>query len=461
MQSKMHSGRAVEALLLILAVLVAFLGFVIVAVAGQVRQEQLPWTALPGALLPPIVFAFAFFALHFLLRLRRVEVDQIVLPATALLVALGLVMIFRLRGAEGVWQQILRGLLPGCLATGLLIVRPDWIERLRRWAVPISLVGIALPAATALFGVVDETGARLALKLGPLPPIQTSEFIKVALIVFLAWYVEREGRAAEGRAAPWLGWLRLPGVRYLIPGVLFVAMASLALVQMSDYGAVLILGLIFVAMLYAGFETRIFAAISLLGLVLALLAGLVLASSWEVPTIIRYRFIAFRDPWSQAMIMQAGQPTGITVSQGPGYQIQQSIYAAIAGGLTGRGLGFGTPMYVPLAHSDFIFAAILEELGAVTGFAVLFLFAVLLLRILRVAVLLPGGQVFERLLLTGIAVHLFTQVFVMAGGALNLLPMTGVTIPFLSQGGVALFVNLAEVGIVLTLAYSRLEIRQA
>jgi cell division protein FtsW (lipid II flippase) len=460
MKRGMRFSRTVEALLLILVTLIAFLGFIITAVAGQVQQEQPAWTALPGALLPPLAFALAFFALHILLRLRGMEVDQIVLPAVALLVALGLVMIWRLRGAEGAWQQIVRGLLPGCVAAGVLILRPDWIERLRRWAVPISLAGMALPFATALFGVVDETGARLALKLGPLPPIQTSEFIKVALIVFLAWYVEREGRAAEGRAAPWLGWLRLPGIRYLIPGALFVTMSALALVQMSDYGAVLILGLIFVAMLYAGFETRVFAAISLLGLAMALLVGLVLAFSWELPTIIRYRFAAFNDPWSQEMVMLDGEPTGVTVSEGPGYQIQQSIYAAIAGGLTGRGLGMGTPTYVPLAHSDFIFAAILEELGAVTGFAVLFLFAVLLLRILRVAVLLPGGQVFERLLLTGIAVHLFTQVFVMAGGALNLLPMTGVTIPFLSLGGIALLVNLAEVGMVLALA-RRLELRQA
>jgi cell division protein FtsW (lipid II flippase) len=457
-RGKRRSGRAVETLLLVIAALVAILGFVLAAAALQVRQGGSPWEILPGALLPPLVFSFSFFALHFLLRLRRMEVDQVILPVTALLVAIGLVMVWRLRGAEGAWQQISRGLLPGCLAAGFLIARPGWVERLRRWAVPASLVGLALPVGTAFFGVVDETGARLSLKLGPLPPIQTSELIKVALVVFLAWYVEREGRAAEGRATPWMGWLRLPGVRYLVPGALFVAMASLALVEMSDYGAVMILAFIFVGMLYAGFETRIFVAISLLGLVLALLAGFVLAFTWEVPTVIQYRFMAFRDPWSEAMIVLNGQPTGITISQGPGYQIQQAIYAAIAGGITGRGLGFGSPAYVPLAHSDFIFAAILEELGAVTGFAVLLLFAVLLYRILRVAVLLPSGQVFERLLLTGIAVHLFTQVFVMAGGALNLLPMTGVTVPFLSQGGVALFVNLVEVGAVLTLAH-RLEFR--
>jgi cell division protein FtsW (lipid II flippase) len=147
-----------------------------------------------------------------------------------------------------------------------------------------------------------------------------------------------------------------------------------------------------------------------------------------------------------------GQSTGITISEGPGYQIQQAIYAVVSGGITGRGLGFGSPDYVPLAHSDFILAAIIEEFGAIIGVAVLFLFAVLLLRIFRTVSLLPPGQIFERLLLVGIGAHLFTQVFVMASGTLNLLPVTGITVPFLSQGGVALLINLTEVGIVLAIA---------
>jgi cell division protein FtsW (lipid II flippase) len=151
------------------------------------------------------------------------------------------------------------------------------------------------------------------------------------------------------------------------------------------------------------------------------------------------------------VITIGGVSTGITISEGPGYQLQQAIYAIISGGVTGKGLGFGTPYYVPLAHSDFILAAILEELGAIVGVPILFLFAVLLLRTFRISFLLPQGQIFERLLLVGIGVHLFIQVFVMAGGTLNVLPVTGVTIPFLSQGGVALLVNLTEIGIVLAI----------
>jgi cell division protein FtsW (lipid II flippase) len=241
-------------------------------------------------------------------------------------------------------------------------------------------------------------------------------------------------------------------VRYFIPGGLFVAMGTLALVQMSDFGAVLILGAIFIGMLYAGFETRIFATIALIGLGLALVAALVILFAWEVPTVIRFRFLAFLDPWSEAMLTINGEPVGVTVAQGPGYQIQQAIYALIAGGLTGTGLGFGSPEYIPLAHSDFIFAAILEEMGVVIGIAVLVVFVVILLRILRIAAILPKEQTFERLLLTGIGIHLFAQLFIMVGGTINLIPVTGVTIPFLSLGGMAMLINVAEIGIALALA---------
>lgn len=451
-----HRHRNAEALLLVPVIVIAVLGFVMVAAALQLRRQEEPLSAFPEALVPPILFGLAFIFVHFLIRLRRNSVEQIILPIVGLLLAIGLIMIYRLGGPQAVWQQLLRGFLPGILLLSWLIVRPNLIERLRRWAIPISLFGLALPIATALFGVVDETGARLALKIGPLPAIQTSEIIKVALLIFLAWYIDRQGRMVEGRARPVFGWLRLPAVRYFIPGALFVATGTLALVQMSDFGAVLILGGLFIAMLYAGFDARIFATVAAAGIGLGLIVGLVLAFTWDLPAVIQYRFLAYRDPWSEAMILANGQPTGVSISQGPGYQIQQAIYATIAGGITGQGLGFGSPEYIPLAHSDFIFAAILEELGAVIGIAVLMLFAVLILRILRTAALLPAGQIFERLLLVGIAVHIFMQVFVMVSGTLNLLPMTGVTIPFLSQGGVALMVNLAEIGVVIALA-QRLE----
>jgi cell division protein FtsW (lipid II flippase) len=221
---------------------------------------------------------------------------------------------------------------------------------------------------------------------------------------------------------------------------------------MSDFGAILVLGFLFVTMLYVGFERRIFFTIVTIGLGLSLIVGGTLAIFWQVPAVIQQRFIGFVNPWSDEPLLINGQPTGITIAQGPGYQIQQAIYAIVDGGITGTGISLGTPENVPLAHSDFVFAAIAEELGAMGALAVLTCFAILLLRILRVVVMLPARQVFERLLLVGIGAHLLIQVFVMVGGTVNLLPVTGVTVPFLSQGGMALTVNLIEIGLVLTLA---------
>jgi cell division protein FtsW (lipid II flippase) len=366
-------------------------------------------------------------------------------------------MLWRLRPSWAVWQQLSRGYIPGIIAIALLVAFPGLVERVRRdWPVLVSLTGLALLLTTAFVGVTDEAGARLALKAGPLPAIQTSEVIKLCLIVFLAWYLESEGEAAEGRARS-LGWLRLPAIRYLAPGTLFVALATLALVKMSDFGAILILCFLFLTMLYAGLDAHIFVTVVTIGLALSLFAGFILVVFWRVPPVIQHRFVAFVDPWSDAPLLVNGQPTGITIAQGPGYQIQQAIYAIVDGGIAGTGLGLGTPENVPLAHSDFAFAAIAEEFGASGALAVLTCFAILLLRILRVAVMLPAGQVFERLLLVGIAGHLLAQVFVMVGGTVNLLPVTGVTVPFLSQGGMALSINLTEVGLALTLS-QRLEV---
>jgi cell division protein FtsW (lipid II flippase) len=449
-------ARTTEAVLLIFVFLAGMLGFGLLAIGLQVAQGQNPLAGLPAAAWPPLVIGATAFGLHALLRRRQTNAEQLILPVVALLLTIGLLLIWRLRGPAGAWQQISRGLLPGAALVAAFILKPDLLERTRRWALPIIALGVLLPILTALFGEVDETGARLALKLGPLPAVQPGEIIKLTLIIFLAWYIDRQGRRVEGRARPFLGWLRLPGLHNFLPGVLVVSLATLALVQMSDFGAVLVLGVIFIGMVFAGFETRIFLTVSIIGVCLAVLAGLVLSLVWQVPNVIRLRFLAYQDPWSKEMIVLDGQPTGMTVSEGPGYQIQQSINAIVAGGLSGTGLGFGKPEYVPLAHSDFIFAAIVEELGAVTGLAVLFLFILLMLRITRVALLLPAGQVYERLLLIGICIHFFTQVFIMVGGTLNLLPLTGITIPFLSLGGMALIVNLVEIGMLFS-AVQRLE----
>ena len=224
------AARKTEALLLLAIFGAAGLGFLLTSLDLAVRYGQPLWAAALPALIPPVLLAILFGGLHLVLRSRRAQMEQLLLPVVALLSAIGLVMIWRLRGDSGVYQQLLRGFLPGAAVIGLFILRPQWVERIRRWTLPISALGLALALATAFFGVVDETGARLALKLGPLPAIQTSEILKLALIIFLAQYIASEAEKAQARGSPVLGWLRLPAARYVAPGLLFVAMATLALV---------------------------------------------------------------------------------------------------------------------------------------------------------------------------------------------------------------------------------------
>lgn len=459
MRARFLAPRPTEAQLLRIVTLFTLLAFPFTATALALRLEDPVFATIWPSLVPALVITASLWAMHLILRWRRMQLEQLLLPAIGLLGAIGIVLIWRLRGPEGAWQQITRGWLPGFVVIAALVIYPRLLELLRRSWVPVaSAIGLILLLATAFVGAPDEAGARLALRLGPLPPIQTSEVVKLALIIFLAWYIERVGEEAEGRARPIAGWLRLPDLRYFVPGLLFVALATIALVRMADFGAILILGALFVGMLYAGFQARIFLTIGAIGLLLTVLMTLVLVFVWEPPDVLRHRFIAFQDPWSDAPLIVNGQPSDITVAEGPGYQIQQALFAIGAGGLSGTGLGLGTPYFVPLAHSDFIFAAVVEELGGLVTLALLALYGVLLLRLLRAAVLLPEGQKFERLLLVGIAIHLFTQVFVMVGGTFNLLPLTGITVPMLSQGGIALVVNLAEIGIALALV-QRLEPR--
>src|ERR1700687_560927 len=150
------TARRTEALLMLAIFAAAGLGFQLTSLDAAVRYGQPLWAAAIPALIPPVLLALLFGGLHLLLRGRRVQMEQLLLPVMALLSTIGLVMVWRLRGDSGVYQLLLRGLVPGAAVIGVFILRPQWVERLRRWAWPVSLLGLGLALATAFFGVVDE-----------------------------------------------------------------------------------------------------------------------------------------------------------------------------------------------------------------------------------------------------------------------------------------------------------------
>lgn len=469
------SWRKTEVLLILVSMLVAFLGLALVQLARQLQLPAQEFTFLWWPVLSPVLMlGGCLLIVSIFLGRSGVHDTQLLLGTVGILLALGFIMINRLlpddayndiqfgqivtcqmvnEACSFLWQQLSRGLLPGVIVMLVLLLRTNVIESIRKGYRPlvIGILGIVLLFATAFFGPHEENGAILSLKIGPLPAIQTSEIIKLCLVIFMAWFIENTGEEAMGRTKV-IGWLQLPQVRYVLPGALFVLFSTVALMLMSDWGAILILGGIFVGLLYAGTEPQVFRSMMLVAAAATLTVGFVIFSFWELPIVFQARWLAFQDPWSTEIF------NGETIAAGSGYQVQHALYATIAGGLTGSGLGFGLPGFVPVSYSDYILAALAEEMGLIVLIPIVALFALITWRILRIALQLTEGELFERMLLIGIALHLFMQVTVMAGGTFKAIPATGVTVPFLSLGGVALLVNLIEIGIVLALVKRREEV---
>lgn len=290
----------------------------------------------------------------------------------------------------------------------------------RRLCVPLLAVTLVLlvlvlhPSAG-----VAAYGSSRWLNLGPVT-IQPSELAKLALVAFTAAVLTRKwGRLDQ------LGHLALP----LLPVLLLVA--ALVMLQPDLGTTVIIAGTVFVMLFVAGVRLRYLLASGAVGLA----AGAALIFSAEYR---RVRFLAFLDPWADAT--------------NTGYQLVQSLIALGSGGWFGVGLGASRQkwLYVPNAHTDFIFSILGEELGLVGELVVLAAFGALVLAGIRVAARAP--DVFGRLLAGGIVGWFGLQTLVNLGAVTGLLPITGVPLPFLSYGGSALVVSLAAVGILWSIA---------
>ncbi len=310
--------------------------------------------------------------------------------------------------------------LGGAVLAGFLR-RPAWLFRYKySWAV----LGALLVLATFLFGV-ERNGARLWIVVGPLS-MQPSELLKVALAVFLAAYLaQRRELATAGRR---LGPLLLPPLAYLVPLGVMVGLTVGSVVVQRDLGAALLLFGVFLTVLY-GASGRLEYVLG----GLALFAG---AAAWAAGRFphVAGRVAAWRDPWAHAT---AG-----------GYQLVQGFYALASGGLLGRGVGGGIPYLIPEPHTDLIPAALGEEWGAVGLLALLLLYGLLAVRGLAPA--LRPGRAERRLLALGLTVTLLLQAILLLGGVLDLFPLTGIPLPFVSYGGSSLGVS---VGVVTLLAW--------
>jgi cell division protein FtsW (lipid II flippase) len=399
-------------------------------VTGSLRPELAAFGAWTAAL-----WAVA----HIVIRRFAPYADPLLLPAVALLVGLGLSVIHRLDLAgEQVDAQVSRDDAPvqliwatlGVLVfVAVLVVIRDH-RLLARFAYTLALVGLLLLALPALLpsSISEVNGAKIWIRLAGFS-IQPGEFAKICLIIFFAAYLV-DKRDVLALASRRVAGLELPRGRDLGPVLVAWLLSILVLVFERDLGSSLLLFGIFVVMLYVATER---ASWLLIGLGLFAAGAFV---AYEIFGHVQQRVDTWLDPFAY--------------KDSTGYQLVQSLFGLGTGGLFGAGLGGGRPDQVPVAKSDFIAAAIGEELGLFGLVAVIILYLILVERGLRTSLIVRDA--FGKLLAAGLAFAVAWQVFVVLGGVTGLLPLTGLTTPFLAYGGSSLVANFGLVALLIRIS---------
>src|SRR5919197_2140395 len=406
-----RSNRGTHLALTILAVALSVGAYVLVTLGTTGRTP-----ADVGAFVS--VIGVAYLIGHLLVVRAAPGADPALFPTAAVLAGTGYAMIYRLD--PGLAAEQLGWLVLGLIlfAVTLIVIRDH--RSLDAYTYTIGLAGIIfllLPIAPGIGRTIN--GARLWVQFGPVT-FQPSEIGKVLIIVFLASYLsgKKELLAVATRR---IGPLRLPEPRYLGP-LLLAWLVSLAVLFMEkDLGSSLLFFGVFVIMLWTATARGSY-----------LVLGLML---FAIGAVIGY--LAFAHVQDRVIIwLHALEPNYVHAK---GYQLAQGEFAMATGGIAGTGLGRGHPQFIPFAATDFIFAAIGEELGLFGITAILRLYVTLAGRGFRVA--LSRGDAFGKLLATGAAGSLAFQTFIIAGGVTRIIPLTGITLPFVSYGGSSLVGN--------------------
>jgi cell division protein FtsW (lipid II flippase) len=364
---------------------------------------------------------------HVAVRKLAGGADATLLPLAVLLHGVGFVMITRLddelAGLQSLWSLVA---IAAFVATLLFVQRATDLARYK-WT--LFFVGVGMLLLPMLPGIgVNVNGARIWVSLGPIN-FQPGEFAKLALAVFFAAYLaERRELIA---ASTWkIGPFRLPELHYIAPVLVGWAFAVLVMVGERDLGSSLLFFTLFVVMMWVATERVSYLVI---GFVLFGLAAFVSARMFDH---VQTRVDIWLDPWAD--------------EYGKGFQIVQALYGLGDGGIVGTGLGRGSPDKVPEAQNDFIFTAIGEEMGLIGATAVLMAYLLLIGAGLRIA--LRTDRTFEKLLAVGLTTIVGMQAFIIIGGVIKVVPLTGITLPFVSYGGSSLLSNYILLAILLRLS---------
>jgi cell division protein FtsW (lipid II flippase) len=369
---------------------------------------------------------------HLAVRWLAPRADPTLLPIAALLNGIGYILISRidadlpgedLAPAQGLWTALGVGAF---VATLLLVRRVNALERYRYTCLFLGVLLLLIPLVPGVGYQIN--GARLWVRLGPVN-FQPGEAAKVLLVVFFAAYLvdKRELLAAGTRR---LGGMRLPDPKHLGPLLLAWGLSIVVMVRQKDLGSSLLFFAVFSAMLYMATDR---AAYLIAGLGLFASGALV---SYHVFSHVQTRVSTWLDPWE--------------VAEGDGFQIVQSLFAFGTGGFAGTGLGLGNPEKIPNAATDFVFSALGEELGLLGTAAVLIAFLLLIGTGFRIAV--HASRPFSQLFAAGLTAIVAIQTFLILGGVTRVIPLTGITLPFISYGGSSLVANFVILALLLRIS---------
>jgi cell division protein FtsW (lipid II flippase) len=424
----LFSADKIQGRLLLLATVFLLLYSVVLTLAPAARVQSWQVNYRFEHWLGMLVWLVGFYILHQITARFLPERDPYILPIAALLAGWGMLGIFRLSTPFGIRQSIWLALSIGILMLGARL--PSHLDYLRKYKYIWLTSGILLTASTLFLGTnpIGE-GPRLWLGCCGIY-IQPSEPLKLLLIIYLAAYlapVAEQNLTGRQTSSPQL-------LALLMPTLLMSGLAVAILFAQRDLGTGSIFFFLYAVMVFlASGQKRIL----LVAIILLASAAFVSYMAFDVVAV---RIEAWLNPWSD--------PSGRS------YQIVQSLLAIANGGLPGRGPGMGNPGIVPVAHSDFIFAALVEEGGLIGGIGLVLCYAMFLVHGLRAALRSNNG--FHRLLAAGLSAYLTAQAVLIIGGNLRLLPLTGVTLPFVSYGGSSLTTSF--ISILLLLHISNLEI---
>jgi len=407
-----------------------------------VLNMALPARSMPTSLLLLGVTLAAMFLVNLLLTWRLPGADQVIFPVACLLAGLGLVMIRRLRPSDvlslnnsDATRQV-AGIVAGLALLLIAALAFRDYRRLARYKYTLAAFGFALILGTKLFGV-DPYGEGYKRWFGYHGfYYQPVELLKILLVIFFAAYLDEKREVLTSAYLP-LGRLRLPPLQYVGPLFTTWILALGLLLFQNDLGSALLFFGIFLAMVYVSTPRRFY---SLLGLVLIAIGAVV---AFHYNSHVRARIVAWINPWPYTQTPVPG--TGTT-----SYQLVQGLVGIASGGIPGEGLGQGAPLLIPVAQSDFIFSAFGEELGLLGAMFILACYLVLAFRGLRIAAL--ARDPFDKLLAAGLTSALVIQALVIIGSNIRLLPIAGVTLPFMSYGPSSLLSNFMIVGILLRIS---------